>query len=258
LSAKLSFYAARYGKLGFLFFWVKSPTMNILSIDTTADICSIALVLESKHFVFHELRPREHAKILLPEIEMLLQLAGIRADALDLIVFGRGPGSFTGVRIATGVAQGLGLAAQCPLAPISTLQSLAWSAAQLGHRDIWVALDARMSEVYFAAYRVNAQGIPELTMAERVTPLADIDVLPEAGTVFIGSGWSTDYETPARLSECLQQGVLEQKLPHALASAQLAQVLVAETLLVPVAAELAQPVYLRNQVTWTQKPKIGT
>ena len=67
----------------------------------TADICSIALVLESKHFVFHELRPREHAKILLPEIEKLLQLAGIRADALDLIVFGRGPGSFTGVRIAT-------------------------------------------------------------------------------------------------------------------------------------------------------------
>ncbi|MFT4674995.1 MAG: tRNA threonylcarbamoyladenosine biosynthesis protein TsaB [Reinekea sp.] len=232
--------------------------MNILSIDTTADICSVALVLESKPFVFHEQRPREHAKILLPEIEKLLLLADIGPDALDLIVFGRGPGSFTGVRIATGVAQGLGLAAQCSLAPISTLQSLAWSAAQLGHRDIWVALDARMSEVYFAAYRVNDQGIPEQILAERVTPLADINEVPATGTVFIGSGWSTDYETPARLIECLKQGVLEQQLPHALASAQLAQTLLAEKLLDPVAPELAQPVYLRNQVTWAQKPKVGT
>ncbi|WP_320824206.1 tRNA (adenosine(37)-N6)-threonylcarbamoyltransferase complex dimerization subunit type 1 TsaB [Reinekea sp.] len=232
--------------------------MNILSIDTTADICSIALVLESKHFVFHEHRPREHAKILLPEIEKLLLLAELRADQLDLIVFGRGPGSFTGVRIATGVAQGLGLAAQCQLAPISTLQSLAWSAAQLGHTDIWVALDARMSEVYFAAYRVDSVGIPELTSAERVTPLVNIETVPEPSTVFIGSGWTTDYATPALLSQRLQQGVLAQQLPNALASAHLAMALVARKLLVTVAPELAQPVYLRNQVAWTQKPKVGT
>ncbi|WP_320823975.1 tRNA (adenosine(37)-N6)-threonylcarbamoyltransferase complex dimerization subunit type 1 TsaB [Reinekea sp.] len=231
--------------------------MNILSIDTTADVCSIALVLESKHFVFHEHRPREHAQILLPEIEKLLLLAELRADELDLIVFGRGPGSFTGVRIATGVAQGLGLAAQCPLAPISTLQSLAWSAAQMGHTDIWVALDARMAEVYFAPYRVNTAGIPELASAERVTSLVNIETLPGPSTVFIGSGWATDYATSALLSQRVQQGVLAQQLPSALASAQLAKVLLAQELLVPVAPELAQPVYLRNQVTWTQKPKVG-
>jgi len=232
--------------------------MKILSIDTTADVCSIALSVENSSFVFHEERPREHAKILLPEIEKLFVEAGISAQDLELIVFGRGPGSFTGVRIATGVAQGLALASGCKLIPISTLQSLAWRAAKDGHKDIWVSLDARMSEVYFARYQVNADGVPKCIVDECVLPPKNIEEVPGSKSFFIGNGWLTPYDKPENIDSLKLETQVVQLLPNALDSAELAIQLYETGVVQAVEPEDAQPIYLRDNVTWDNKPKVGS
>ncbi len=232
--------------------------MNILSIDTTADICSIALLAGNSEFIFHEVRPREHARILLPEIERLLSEARLTVGDLTYVVFGRGPGSFTGVRIATGVAQGLAYAAGCPVLPVSTLQSLAFSTCEKASSGIWVAIDARMSEVYFAKFSVDEQGIPMPVSEEAVLPPLDLpsDVTPD--TEFAGNGWLAGYEFAPVL-----QGLTEKfngipELPHARDSAKLALKLLELDRITPVSAENALPVYLRDKVTWDNKPKVGS
>ena len=233
--------------------------MNVLSIDTTADICSIALEVDNHAFVFHESRPREHAKILLPEITGLMQKAGIQAMDLDLVVFGRGPGSFTGVRIAASVAQGIALAAGCPVFPISTLHTVAYAAARTGAQSIWVSLDARMSEWYFARYQVSeSDHLPELIGSEQVIAPADIAEVPNAATVFVGNGWTTDYGLPESLSVITAPMNLQGGLPHALDSLELAKILMDKKGVQPVPPEQAIPVYLRDKVTWDKKPKVGS
>lgn len=230
--------------------------MNILSIDTTADICSIALVQADQEFVFHESRPREHAKILMPQIEQLIKQAKIGFSDIDLIVFGRGPGSFTGVRIATGVAQGLGFALGCPVLPISTLQSVAYSAAIEGAKNVWAAIDARMSEVYFAGFHIDEFGIPQLITEEKVIAPQLINQKFIDTDCFVGNGWAAGYPLP---SEFQFKAQIDQRilLPNALHSAKLAQLLIQQGTQ-PISAELALPIYLRDNVTWDKKPKIGS
>lgn len=232
--------------------------MNLLSIDTTAEICSIAILCERGSFVFHEERPRQHANILLQEIKTLLLQAELAVQDIELIVFGRGPGSFTGVRIATSFAQGLSLAIGCKVVPISTLQSLAWSAAKNGYKDIWSSLDARMSEVYFARYRVNDQGVPELVSPEQVIEPKNITIIPQQDTFFVGSGWLTDYEKSSSLASIPLPVESMQRMPHALDSAELALQLMKDNLIQPCLPENAEPIYLRDNVTWDNKPKIGS
>lgn len=229
--------------------------MNILSIDTTAEFCSVALLKDELAFEFHEHRPREHAKILMPTIEQLAEQAQIRLKELDLVVFGRGPGSFTGVRIATGVAQGLGYSLACPLMPISTLQSLAFTAT--GGTKVWVAIDARMSEVYFAGYEIDELGIPREVVAEQVIAPALIEQEFSADDCFIGNGWAAGYPLPAHLPS-FDINSKQVELPNALASAKLARLLTEHNVQQPVSAEQALPVYLRDKVTWDNKPKIGS
>ncbi len=232
--------------------------MNILSIDTTADICSVALLVGDERYAFHEYRPREHAKILLPEIHRLLAKAQMLAADLDSIVFGRGPGSFTGVRIATGVAQGLAYSANCSVISVSTLQSLAFTAAQTGAQDIWVALDARMSEVYFCRYLVNSQGIPMSVCDEIVTAPDSLPVDFSERTAFIGNGWLAGYPLNSAFEGRDFTEFEKTSLPNAMDSALLAQRLLDHSLTEPLLPEKAIPTYLRDNVTWTQKPKIGS
>jgi tRNA threonylcarbamoyladenosine biosynthesis protein TsaB len=232
--------------------------MKLLSIDTTAEICSIALLSGEQWFCFHQERPREHAKILLPEIQKLLNQAQIMATDLDYIVFGRGPGSFTGIRIAAGVAHGLALSANCSLLPISTLDSLAYSAIQSGATDIWSAIDARMSEIYFAEYRVDDEGLPILEGQERVLAPADIQSIPSTATIFIGSGWTTDYDMRPEIETAVKRQAVTQRLPDAKHSALLAIRSLQAGRINSVSPEQALPVYLRDKVTWDNKPKVGS
>lgn len=231
---------------------------NILSIDTSGEYCSIALLTPAQNYTFHQHRPREHANILLAEVEALLTQANISVNELDVVVYGRGPGSFTGIRIAAGVAQGIAMAVNCPIIPVRTLQSLAWTAAQQGVASSWVALDARMSEVYFATYQLNEVGLPILATAETVLPPKHItEALPDESQL-IGNGWKAGYELSPEISQVVESTNIQILVPNALDSAQLALALYQQDSSVAVSPELALPTYLRDNVTWDNKPKVGS
>ena len=123
--------------------------MKILAIETSTELCSAALWLDGKVDAREEVAGQRHSELLLPMIDALLVSHGLKAVELDCIAFGAGPGSFTGLRIACGVAQGIAFGIDVPVIAIGTLAALA-AASQAGR--VVCCLDARMGEVYHAAY----------------------------------------------------------------------------------------------------------
>ena len=124
--------------------------MKILALETSTEFCSVALYLNGKIFNKEILAERRHSEILLPMVHELLEESALALQQLDGIAFGAGPGSFTGLRIACGVAQGFAYATNLPVIGISTLEAVA---QQIDEQKIIVALDARMGEIYHAAYQ---------------------------------------------------------------------------------------------------------
>lgn len=123
---------------------------RILAIDTATEACSVALYNQGETLAHFELCAREHTQRILPLVQQILAEAGLSLKQLDALAFGRGPGSFTGVRIGIGIAQGLSLGAELPLLPVSTLQTMAQGAyRQTGADRVLAAIDARMGEVYW-------------------------------------------------------------------------------------------------------------
>ncbi len=129
--------------------------MKLLTLDTSSDACSCALQIDDQILSFEEIAPRRHADLILEMIDRLFVESGVSPNELDAVAFACGPGSFTGIRIATGVTQGIAFGLQIPVIPISTLAVLAQGAfhknPQCNHA--LVAIDARMSEVYWAEYQ---------------------------------------------------------------------------------------------------------
>jgi tRNA threonylcarbamoyladenosine biosynthesis protein TsaB len=232
---------------------------RFLAIDTTGDFCSLALKEGDRVFQVHERMPRQHAKQVLPQLERLFSEAGWSKTSLDAVVYGRGPGSFTGIRIAAGVAQGIALGAGCGVIPVSTLQTLAIEAAHLNPQAarVWVALDARMSELYFACYRVE-HGLP-VQVGEEALITCDLlpEVMDEQGLVLAGNGWLTDYGFRDEWVTRLTRQDISPTLPGAVWGATLAEVLLEQDASVLVSPEFALPVYLRDKVTWDKKPRVG-
>jgi tRNA threonylcarbamoyladenosine biosynthesis protein TsaB len=224
--------------------------MNLLALDTATEACSAALYLDGRVLERYRLAPREHNRLILPMIDELLAEAGIGLGRLDALAFGRGPGSFTGVRIATGVVQGIAFGAGLPVVPVSTLAAMALEALAEAEAEFALpCIDARMGEVYWGVYRCAG--------ADRVEPVAVEAVLPpeavEAGAiprgVGIGSGWATYGAVLAeRLGPERLLRVMADRFPRAGCIARLAVAEVAAG--TAVAADLAQPVYLRDQVAW--------
>jgi len=179
----------------------------------------------------------------------LLAEAELRLQNLDALAFGRGPGSFTGVRIAAGVVQGLAFGADLPVAPVSTLAAMAQEAfAETASQFAFPCIDARMGEVYWGVYRRGEGGLAELVGAETVAHAGAIE-FPEVAQGFgIGSGWGT-YEPTLRdsLGEGRVLGILAERFPRA----RWVSCLGAEMFNRGgcVQAEDAQPVYLRDNVT---------
>ncbi len=136
--------------------------MNLLAIETATEACSVALRCGDAVLERFEIAPRRHAELVLPWAEALLAEAGIARSQLDAIAVGIGPGAFTGVRLAVAMGQGLALALERPLIGISSLQILAAGAhgAQPGD-GVFACIDARMGEVYAAAFRIHRDGLPE-------------------------------------------------------------------------------------------------
>lgn len=223
---------------------------TLLALDTSTEACSVALLHEQRVLVRHEVIPRLHAQRLLPMIGEILAEAGIAMSALDAIAFGRGPGAFTGVRIAIGVVQGLAFALQRPVLPISDLAVLAQRAhREHAARQVATAIDARMDEVYWGCYRLE-DGEMRLAGAEAVLPPERVELPRAAEGDWFGAGTGWGYAarlpvTPTALDASL--------LPHAEDLLALARFAWARG--EGVDADAAQPVYLRDNVATPKAPR---
>jgi tRNA threonylcarbamoyladenosine biosynthesis protein TsaB len=166
--------------------------LRILAIETATAACSAALFIGGEVTERRELAPREHALLILPMIDALLADAALPVGALDAVAFGRGPGSFTGVRVAASVAQGIAYASDLPVIAVSTLATLALGAMrESGERRVMAALDARMAEVYWGLYEQGGDALPRLLGEESVCP-PRLAAMPESGAwAAAGSGWAS-------------------------------------------------------------------
>jgi tRNA threonylcarbamoyladenosine biosynthesis protein TsaB len=223
--------------------------MKLLALDTSTEACSAALFVDGEIWERFEITPKAHTKLLLPMIESLLAEAQLKLTQLDALAFGCGPGSFTGLRIATGVVQGLAFGANLPVVPVSTLAALAQKQA---HDLSFVAMDARIGEIFWSVYQKNADGFVELIGNEAVLPVSQIQFLNK-NAVGIGSGWRV-YETElVEKTYGLISKIESDVLPHASAIAKLGVYGFEQGR--AVAAELAQPVYLRDKVAQTERER---
>jgi len=220
--------------------------MKILAVDTATEACSAALLIDGVIHERFQLAPKEHTQLILPMIDSLMRDAGLKPQQLDALAFGRGPGSFTGVRIATGIIQGIALGADLPVVPISTLAAIAQDYFDHHQGDVaFTAMDARMGEIYWAVYQRNSQGFAELIGHETVTPADQIEFSERVG-VGVGSGWAVyRHELMSRLPGAVEPCVSD-LLPRAGAIVRLAGQGFEQG--GAVAVEQAMPVYLRDKV----------
>ena len=221
-------------------------TRRILAIDTATEACSAAVLVDDAIISRHEIAPRRHGQLILPMVDAVLAEAGTDLAALDAIAFGRGPGAFTGLRIATTVTQALAHAVDRPVVPISTLAAMAWGAwRERGERRLLVGIDARMAEVYWAAYEIRDDR-PHRSGEERVGPPGRVAV-PETGRWFgVGTAWTRHAEALHRRLPGRLRGWAGEAFPEARHIAELARGPFERGEVV--AAIEARPVYLRNDV----------
>jgi len=221
--------------------------MKILAIDTATEQCSVAVVTERATWSRVVPTARGHADMILPMVDALLKESKFTLAQLDGLAFGRGPGSFTGVRIAVSVIQGLAFASGKLVVGVSNLAVVAQQAATTqklpANAIILVCMDARMQEVYWAQYRVNDSGLVDLVGTETVGAPSAVDADAASVAFGAGTGWRAYPELRDNYASLPIDGDM---LPRALEVAHLGirefQAGRATT------AALAQPIYLRDQV----------
>lgn len=221
----------------------------ILAIETSSELASCALLNSARGpavLARESSGVRTHSQSVLPMVQELLNEAGVKLADCDAIAFGAGPGSFTGVRTACGVAQGLAFGAGLPVLPLVTLEAMAEACrARTGATEVLAVLDARMGEVYWAQYRWTGAwevvSAPALCAPDAVAPLA------AAGLAACGNGFTAYPEAFA--GKEFAAGAHADILPHAREMAVLGVAALAAGQAVP--ADAAQPLYLRNKVAYT-------
>lgn len=218
--------------------------MKILAFDTSTTACSIAVQNGDAVSCVHKIAPMQQTSLILPMIQDILASNSLTLAQLDAIAYGCGPGSFTGIRIASSVAQGLGFAAQKPLIPISSLAALAQAALlEQQHSRVLVAVDARMNQIYWAMYEKNPQGNMQLIGQELLCKPDEIRIPNDKNWCGVGDAWGL---YPNQLVEKLgftPSPIDFAQLPTAQALLQLANIKF--ELGEWVAASAAIPVYLR-------------
>ena len=225
--------------------------MKLLALDTATEACSVALCYDDTMLTLDEVCPQQHSKRVLPMVQQLLSQAQLSLTQLDGIVFGRGPGSFTGVRIAAGVTQGLAFGADLPVYGVSTLAAMAQAAVRLHNASqVIAAIDARMAEVYIGSF-ILQQGLMQPAMQELAIKPQQLAAFNLSGKVYaVGTGWQ------AYATELLQRQHAEIAANILYPSAQdmltLAQPAFAAGHFV--SAEQAEPVYVRDDVSWQKLP----
>jgi len=226
--------------------------MKLLAIETATETCSVALSVNGDVQQRFKHAPRQHAELLLPWVEELLAQASIGFGAVDAIAFSRGPGSFTSLRIGIGVVQGLAWASDCPVIPVSSLAATAQAAADKGINTALVALDARMNEVFTGLFRRNDNDVMTVDGEERVCGPGLIQVPDEAEIHAVGIGFDRYPELNGLVSRLA--GVHADIWPDAVSVLKLAHQWLQNNKALP--AEMAQPVYLRDNVAQKSKPRI--
>lgn len=219
---------------------------TILAIETSSELASCALLLGDTVTARESGGVRTHSQSLLPMVQELLAESGVKLAEVDAIAFGAGPGSFTGVRTACGVAQGLAFGLGLPVLPLITLEAMAEACrAQSGATEVLAVLDARMNEVYWAQYRFDgvwsAVIEPVLSKPEAVQPL------PAEGLAACGNGFAVypDAFAGKPFAEHADSSIV----PHARELARIGAAAFAAGQGVPAAQ--AQPLYLRNKIAFT-------
>jgi len=217
--------------------------MNLLAIDTATEACTVALQVDGRR-VEQVVPGRQHAERLLEQVNGLLSQQNIALSDMDALVWGRGPGMFTGLRIGAGVVQGLAYAIDRPVVCVSSLAVLAQAQVHSPEK-ILAAIDARMGQVYWAAYRAGERGVDAMTEEQVSDPSMVGDKL-EGSYVGTGSGWDQHHERlAASLGSRLDRWV-PQQYPAGDALLSLGEKLFAEGKAVP--AFEALPVYVRDDV----------
>jgi tRNA threonylcarbamoyladenosine biosynthesis protein TsaB len=226
--------------------------MKLLAFETATEACSVALWIDGDVRERFEIAPRRHAELALPWAEQLLVDAGVTKSQLDAIAVGRGPGAFTGVRLAIAIAQGIALALDLPVVPVSTLAALAASHPPLpsqgeGPERILAAIDARMGEIYLGSFARHDTGLTALSDECVVKP--DAAIVIDGHWHGVGTGFAAaDNALQTHLQSQLAS-VNPNALPHAADVARLAVIAFSQGQ--ALAPESIAPAYLRNNVALT-------
>jgi tRNA threonylcarbamoyladenosine biosynthesis protein TsaB len=221
--------------------------VNLLAVETSTELCSVALLRDGEVFEEEMLAENRHSELLVPMIRQVFERSGLSAAGMDAFAFGQGPGSFTGIRIACGVIQGLAFGSGRPVVAIPSLLALA---EQSGEGRVIAALDARMNEAYLAAYARDGDDWDEMIAPQLVAQAAPPS-LPQGPWAATGSGFGRLAWLRAAYPEAAVR--LDGDLPRACAVARLAARRFARG--AGIAAELAAPLYLRDKVALTTEER---
>lgn len=228
--------------------------MNLLALDTSTEVLSLALQVGDKTFTHSQLAGNASSQLILPHIQVLFDSANVKLDDLNGIAFGSGPGAFTGVRIACGVAQGLGFGANLPVVGVNTLLALAEAS---GEENVIACLDARMGEIYHAAFQKHENTWYETLETTVTKPEASPQLasrasqmmMHEKAWVGVGSGWGVYGEILSNIYMQHLSKIMAEITPTAEAILRLATPIFAAGLAKP--ASEAAPMYIRNRVALT-------
>jgi tRNA threonylcarbamoyladenosine biosynthesis protein TsaB len=222
--------------------------LNLLAVETSTELCSVALLRGGELFVEEALAENRHSELLVPMIRKVFERSRLAASQMHAFGFGQGPGSFTGIRIACGIVQGLAFAANRPVVPVPSLLALA---EQSNEGRVIAAVDARMGEAYLAAYARNGVDWDEV-IAPRLADAASLPALPGRRWTATGSG----FDRHPWLRDAYRESVemrIEEDLPRAGAVARIAARRFARG--AGVAAADAAPLYLRDKVALTTEER---
>lgn len=225
--------------------------MKILAFETATEACSVALYIDGEVHERFDVVPKQHTALALPWAEQLLAEAGIKKSQIDAIGVGIGPGAFTGVRLAVALVQGIALALDKPVLPVSTLAALAMQGVDLKPDTILAAIDARMGEIYCAAFQVDKDGLVS-SVSEEVVIAPDAYRHPgEHPVVGVGTGFSAINNTLQSNLGPLLLHCRADALPHA---SDIARIAARDFKLGKmISPDFLEPAYLRNKVALTLK-----
>lgn len=234
---------------------IVKPKNSVLALDTSTPACSVALSYQGQRYSRRALASREHTRLILPMVDEVLVEAGITLVDVEVLAFTTGPGSFTGIRIGFGVAQGLAYGSGLPVIPVSTLEVMAVAAADefllSAGEYVMPMLDARMDEIYWAVFCVKEDHSLTRVQPDSLDAPENIEVaLPDSAKLcVVGDGWNYADRLSLKPAQIHQEYYPDAVAVLAIAS-QRYKAGEIESI------ENVQPVYLRDKITWKKRQRL--